>query len=91
MKKTLILLITSALSACTVGPDYAAPALDLPEWWHNSEAQKTPDGKNWWTNFHDEKLNELIDQALKSNHTVKIAEARIAEARASREQTASGL
>lgn len=38
----------------------------------------------WWQNFNDPVLNKLIDQAEKNNYDLKIAEARIKEARGNR-------
>jgi len=37
---------------------------------------------NWWTIFNDAKLNELADQAIASNQDIKLALARVDEARA---------
>ncbi len=92
-----VLLSALMLTACTVGPDYKAPALDLPGWWHSlgqKKARPAPLVKstvstNWWTNFQDPPLNTLVTRALKNNHDLKIATARIAEARGSYQATAS--
>lgn len=90
------------LSGCAVGPDYQAPSLSsLPSWWHSVTASpdkvtsgptvQNPDGAEWWTHFNDPVLNALVLRAHASNHTLKIAQARITEARASYQGTASGL
>jgi multidrug efflux system outer membrane protein len=44
----------------------------------------------WWTTFNDPLLNSLVERAVKSNLDLRIAEARIREARASRAVVASG-
>jgi NodT family efflux transporter outer membrane factor (OMF) lipoprotein len=36
----------------------------------------------WWKSFNDPQLNSLIERAVKSNHDLRIAEARVREARA---------
>jgi len=38
--------------------------------------------RSWWTVWHDPALDELIDEALKANTDIRIAQARVAEARA---------
>jgi NodT family efflux transporter outer membrane factor (OMF) lipoprotein len=40
------------------------------------------DLRSWWTVWHDPTLDELIDEALKANTDIRIAQARVAEARA---------
>src|SRR5207245_7083497 len=37
----------------------------------------------WWSAFHDDELNALEKQALDANQTIKIAAARLEQARAS--------
>lgn len=81
------LLLTTA---CSVGPDYGKPDFELPSSWFTT-AEKAPaiDEKTgveqmWWKRFKDPVLSGLIDKALAGNLDLKIAEARIAEARATR-------
>jgi NodT family efflux transporter outer membrane factor (OMF) lipoprotein len=45
----------------------------------------------WWTTFHDSELDSLILCALSANHELKIAEARVREARAVERVAASEL
>jgi NodT family efflux transporter outer membrane factor (OMF) lipoprotein len=45
----------------------------------------------WWWNFDDPQLNSLIERAIDSNIDVKLAEARIRQARASRGVVASAF
>ncbi len=40
------------------------------------------DLRSWWRVWHDPTLDELIDEALKANTDIRIAQARVAEARA---------
>ncbi|MCE9590257.1 MAG: efflux transporter outer membrane subunit [Planctomycetes bacterium] len=48
------------------------------------DAQLTPpvDLKRWWETFHDPALNGLIDRAMTANLDVRLAQARVVEARA---------
>jgi multidrug efflux system outer membrane protein len=83
------------LAGCTVGPDYREPKLATPANWQEAQ-QKGVDIRpaeltQWWTSFNDPLLNSLVERAVKSNLDLRIAEARIREARASRAVTASGL
>jgi multidrug efflux system outer membrane protein len=92
MKKplTIVLLISAG---CTVGPDYRAPKITMPaEFAQSASAAQTTTRPTtqpvnlaqWWTTFDDPTLNTLIEQAVKSNQDLKIAESRVREARALR-------
>ncbi|MDR3448897.1 MAG: efflux transporter outer membrane subunit [Alphaproteobacteria bacterium] len=75
-----------ALASCAVGPDYEKPETALPADW-NAQSQAAADAKaaidqEWWKNFNDPVLTQLIDKAASQNFDLKIAEARIAAARA---------
>jgi outer membrane protein TolC len=45
----------------------------------------------WWKSFDDLELNSLIDRAVKSNLDLKIAAARVHEARAQNQATSAAL
>jgi NodT family efflux transporter outer membrane factor (OMF) lipoprotein len=77
------------LSACTIGPVYQRPEIQLPE--HFSEAGsewrtakpgefKVPE--HWWSVFGDADLNRMEAQVLIDNQNLKIAEAQYRAARA---------
>lgn len=87
--------LTAALavvaSACaTVGPDYVRPVTPVPESYRGAAdasaaaaATATSLGDQQWSAvFVDETLRELIAAALQQNHDVRIAAARVLEARA---------
>jgi outer membrane protein, multidrug efflux system len=77
------LALPLALAACTVGPSYAPPAPELPAGW--SEAPSAPvEPIQWWRSFDDPLLSSLIERALVANLDLRIAEARVREARALR-------
>src|SRR5260370_9260127 len=91
----MLLMIAAALLivtvvGCMVGPDYRAPAMQLPAQWNGGD-QQMKDAANqgtkadlatWWQAFDDPLLNAVIAQALSSNLDEKIALARIREERA---------
>lgn len=73
------------LASCTVGPDYQRPALSLPDSYrgtvvpaHLQSIASLP----WWQIFGDPTLKGLIETALTNNLDVKLAAARIQEAKA---------
>ena len=80
---------TLALSGCiTVGPDYHAPDnATVPSAYVNAvagapAAAGAVDVAVFWTGFHDEILNTLMQQAITANPDLRIAQARLQEARA---------
>jgi multidrug efflux system outer membrane protein len=70
------------VQACTLGPDYTRPDLDVP-----GEFIETDNDKNafanleWWEFFHDPQLKIYIETALEANKDLNIALSRIEEAR----------
>ena len=78
----LAVAIATVLSGCFVSKvDPQKPELPLPDALPAQAAQTTPLPNPWWTLFGDEKLNELIVEALRHNPDAQIAAARVAEAR----------
>ncbi len=73
------------LAACTVGPDYARPPIDTPREFRGATAAPTEPSlaeQAWWQIFPDETLQALIREGLARNYDVRIAAARILDARA---------
>jgi len=75
------------LSACTtVGPDFEKPQPEVaPEWLQAENEQISTDPatyRDWWKNFNDPVLDQLIDRAYQNNLTLQIAGLRVYEARA---------
>lgn len=79
-------LLALLLIGCTVGPDYHAPQTPVPDHFGATTRPATThvDFAQWWTTFNDPLLNSLIDRAMSGNLDLKIAEARVREARAQR-------
>jgi len=76
----LLVFLSAMVFGCAVGPDYRRPDAPLPDAWtqdleHAAEAANI----EWWKQFDDPVLDELIATALVENKDVNIAAARIAE------------
>jgi multidrug efflux system outer membrane protein len=81
------LFVTSAaalLSACAVGPDYTAPETAATPFVQAQAAgiAEQPFEAAWWEQFQDPVLDSLIERALADDLDLKIALARVEEARA---------
>ena len=78
MKNLATILIVLLLAACVVGPDYEKPEIDTPDVYRftDSEASDVVNTQ-WWTQFDDPVLDELIDEALRANLDVRLAAARV--------------
>jgi len=84
MRKMIVLfLFTMLFSACASAPRKRTfePAIQIPESWSSSTGAGGLDSL-WWTNFKDDGLNAVIDEALHHNFTLRIAEAGLSAAQA---------
>ncbi|UVL56534.1 efflux transporter outer membrane subunit [Pseudomonas sp. B21-035] len=95
MKRLSLLGLSLLLSACQmVGPDYNVPEdaaiqrADLQGQLRQdaSSVVSAPVPKDWWHLYQDERLNELVRQALAANSELRVAAANIAKARAQVEE-----
>ena len=95
MKNTnriLGLLLAATLVGCSYfqAPPIAAP--DIPRAWNNGESEnllmssESLASLQWWRQFHDPRLNALIESALNNNSDVKIALSNIDNAQAQLKQ-----
>lgn len=86
MKRPALFALAAAvlLQACA-SPDSARPdAAAMPGQWQTTPAaagQATLE-RNWWAGFNDPVLTRLVEQALARNTDLRLAAARVAEARA---------
>ncbi len=94
MKRLRCLLPAAAmlLGACAVGPDYRAPQVEPGAWAEEAGgfSSDSPPAE-WWRLLGDERLDAYVAGALAGNREIRIARARLAEARALRGVTASVL
>ncbi len=80
MKKSLTLLLVSLLAACGT-TDYQRPETPVSAAWLNDRAA-APQVGDWENQFQDARLKKLLAVALENNRDLRIATARMAEARA---------
>jgi len=85
----LLSLLSLALTACTVGPNYVRPEAPVPVAFKEVQgwklAQPGGTGKlsaTWWQLFNDPDLNALEEQLVVSNQNLKAVEAQVRQARA---------
>ena len=83
------------LAGCKVGPNFQPPQTEVPHAWVGPVPPRTTATEQalaqWWTTFEDPTLTSLIGRAVESNLDLRLAEARIRQARAARGVAASGL
>lgn len=82
---TLMLIASTALAGCTVGPDYrpaTATELGVPDGYSvQADAAAQADLTRWWASFDDPMLGQLVEQARTSNLDIAQAVARLRQAR----------
>ncbi len=93
----------AAASGCMVGPNYETPVTQTPQEWSgvpSTTASATQPGgvttrpadvDTWWHALNDSTLDSLLDRAVRSNLDLRVATARVREARASRAFIAADL
>jgi NodT family efflux transporter outer membrane factor (OMF) lipoprotein len=78
-----------AACGCTVGPKYQRATAPVPAKWDVAEPWRESAPKDgvakgeWWGVFRDDDLSALEKQAFETNQTIKVAAARLEQARAS--------
>lgn len=94
-----LLLASSFLTSCAVGPDYHRPTLDAPAAFVGAAAvssravPNTPpvDDAAWWSSFGDPLLTELVSKALAQNLDIAQAVARVTQVRAGLQKADAAL
>jgi outer membrane protein, multidrug efflux system len=87
-------LIACSQLPALAGADYQKPIAALPAAWSTPTTQPVMpvrDLVNWWRQLDDTQLNQLIDEAQVGSVDLKLAQSRLRQARASRQQAVSGL
>ena len=86
MKRTAFAIIVALLlSGCTLGPDYLRPKILIPD--NHRGVVGVPAAESladlpWWELFRDPVLQELTRESLQYNFDLRIAAARVEQARA---------
>jgi multidrug efflux system outer membrane protein len=90
--------VAGAVAAgCAVGPDYRKPQAEVPSaWqpdapWHEAAPNDAALKGDWWRLFQDDALNPLVDRALAGNQNLRVAAARLDQAREQVTVAASAL
>jgi outer membrane protein, multidrug efflux system len=84
-KKSKLIILAAVLGGCSLMPTYQRPSASVPAAWPDSVKLKATTGlalADWQHYFPDPRLQALIAAALENNRDLRIATARIAEARA---------
>lgn len=79
------------LSGCAVGPDHHTPKTEVAAVFANARQpglSAAPVHTRWWQGFKDRKLEWLVERAVAGNPDLRIAGARLREARALWDETA---
>jgi len=80
-----IALVAALASGCAVGPNYSRPEMPQPPAYRffegEAQAQSIADTP-WWQVVKDAQLQALVREAIASNLDLRVATARVAEARA---------
>lgn len=89
MRSLLVLVLSVALCACKLGPNYKRPPVTVPDQYRGLAPTAAPPAASesfaemkWWTVFQDEALDNLIREALTNNYDIRIAATRIMQAAA---------
>lgn len=85
--RAAIAMVTAVAAGCAVGPDYHRPRADVPPaWqpdapWHEAVPDDGALKGDWWRLFQDDTLNPLVARALTDNQDLRVAAARLDQAR----------
>ena len=83
VKQSTLIILLAALGGCSLAPTYQRPAAPVAAVWPDSaKSPATRPMPDWQAYFPDPRLQALIAAALENNRDLRIATARIAEARA---------
>jgi NodT family efflux transporter outer membrane factor (OMF) lipoprotein len=87
-----VLLLTGSIG-CAVGPRYRTPEIPVPPAWTEAPSGEVKGSdiqlRRWWAEFRDPTLDRLVARAVEGNLDLKIAAARVREARAARGMAAA--
>jgi outer membrane protein TolC len=92
----LLLALAALASGRLRGPHYKRPELkSMPETWseplQGGVEAGPPQLAQWWKSFGDATLDSLVSRAVESNFDLRIAKARVREARAAERMAESSL
>ncbi len=80
--QVLALLLLFSIAGCSVGPTYRPPASPAPDAFGTAMGSAAaPIETHWWRGFNDPLLERLLGQASTNNPNLRLATARLREAR----------
>lgn len=87
MRRATLLILGTALSACSMAPKYVRPEPPIPPSWPTGDAylrqsEAALPAISYRDIFRDPRLQRVVDQALTNNRDLRVALANIASARA---------
>jgi len=87
VRRGALLSAALLLAGCAVGPDYKRPEVQVPPEFRGQApeipaTEKSVGDLAWWEIFQDPVLQELLRTALAANYDLRIATARVLDARA---------
>lgn len=93
LKFVSLAAVMMSISGCqSIWPDYLRPKVDVPAQYAETTAQAGALVQNdWWTLYHDQVLNDLVNKALQNNTDIKLAVARVEEADAAAREVGAAL
>jgi NodT family efflux transporter outer membrane factor (OMF) lipoprotein len=87
ISRAFVLLAAVVAASCTLGPNYKRPTIETPSSYRGEVAPATSATASladtqWFDLFHDDELKGLVTAALERNFEMRIAAARVLQARA---------
>jgi len=80
-----------AVAGCSVGPEIVTPDVVMASSWIEPVTSSSgPPILEWWKTLEDPTLVSYVERAVNQNHDIRIAVARVREARALRRSAAGG-
>src|ERR1700730_6707262 len=76
IRRASVLLLSAVLGGCAVGPNYVKPDSQVAPQFEGARdgAFSSADAQGkFWTQFGDDTLNRLVDEALDANHDLSMA------------------
>jgi outer membrane protein, multidrug efflux system len=95
MSRGVALAIAAVLAGCAVGPNYKRPDTPVAQQFAGAETTTYSTAQDpqveFWKQFDDETLNQLVSDSLTANHDLRIALGHLVEARAARRESTFDL
>ena len=95
IKRGVAFGVAAVLAGCAVGPNYKRPNTPVAQQFAGAETSTYSTAQDpqveFWKQFDDETLNQLVSDSLTANHDLRIALGHLVEARAARRESTFDL